>query len=161
MARKDRKREERPKPNSFAAFLKKRAPIYLGITGLFLIFAVPQLTSNSLEGLLPEDLSGRDGALLDLVMSYSGPNNEGLTVLEAVEEKIKERFSDDRILDDKSARVLVSVSEIGAGTAELAFTFESSKGSIDYTWNVSAESGKITGADPESEGIVDLVDFYD
>ncbi len=161
MARRDKKREGGPKPNSLAAFLKKRAPIYLGITGLFLIFVVPQLTGNSLEGLFPEDLSVRERELLDLAMSYSGPDNEGLTVLEAVEEKIRERFSDDRIFDDKSARVLVSVTEIDQGTAELVLSFESSKGGTDYTWNISPESGVIKGADAESEGIIDLVDFYD
>jgi len=161
MARKDRIKEGKPKPNSFSAFLKKRAPVYLGIMGLFLIFVVPQLTGNSLEGLFPEDLSDVEREALDAVMSYDGPNNDGLTVLEALDAKIKEKFSDDRILDDKSAEVLVSVAETGPGTAELVFTFQSSKGGIEYTWNVNTESGEISGANPESESIVDLVDFYD
>jgi len=161
MAKKDRRKEGGPKPNSFSAFLKKRAPVYLGIMGLFLIFVVPQLTGNSLEGLFPEDLSDGEREALDAVMSYDGPNNEGLTVLEALDAKIKEKFSDDRILDDRSAEVLVSVTETGPGMAELVFTFQSSKGGIEYTWNVNTESGEIRGANPESESVVDLVDFYD
>jgi len=160
MARKDRNKEK-AKPNSFSAFLKKRAPVYLGIMGLFLVFVIPQLTSNSLEGLFPEDLSDGEREALNAAMSYDGPNNEGLTVLEALDTKIKEKFSDDRILDDKSAEVLVSVTETGPDTADLVFTFQSSRGGIEYTWNVNTESGKIKGADPESESIVDLVDFYD
>ena len=39
---KDRKeKEDKPKKNDFKAFLRKRAPIYLGIIGLFILFVVP------------------------------------------------------------------------------------------------------------------------
>ena len=45
---KDRKKDkEKPKKSEFKAFLKKRAPIYLGIIGLFVIFLVPVVTKVS------------------------------------------------------------------------------------------------------------------
>ena len=52
---KDRKeKEEKPKKNDFKAFLRKRAPIYLGLMGLFMLFVVPDLMKSDLESTFPE-----------------------------------------------------------------------------------------------------------
>lgn len=151
----------------FRSFLKKRAPIYLGLTGLFVIFVVPEITGGGLHGLFPDDLSPEDRRVLDMVMGYNGPDGDGYTLSEAVDAKIKDEFSDDRIYGHRSSRVAIDVEETGAQTYEVSFRFESGGDggdgtrSIEYTWSVDAESGGVEGADPGSRAIVDRVDFYD
>ena len=54
MGKDKKEKEEKPKKNDFKAFLRKRAPIYLGLIGLFIIFIVPDLTKGDLESSLPE-----------------------------------------------------------------------------------------------------------
>ena len=44
---KDRKKnEEKPKKNDFKAFLRKRAPIYLGLIAMFVVFVIPEFTKG-------------------------------------------------------------------------------------------------------------------
>ena len=152
-----------PKEGSLAGFLKKRAPIYLGLTGLFLVFAVPQLTATSLEGLFPEGLTGEDRRVLEVIMSYDGPNGEGLTVLEAVDAKIKEEYGDDRIYGDRSAGVRVDVTGTGEGEGhyDVLFVFQTDEKEMRYMWGVDAASGEISGLNANAKGVIDLVDFYD
>ena len=64
---------------------------------------------NNLEDLFPENLAENEQQILDLVMGYNGPNNEGLTILEAIDDKIKDEFSDDKIYSDKSSAVVIDV----------------------------------------------------
>ena len=54
MARDKKKKEDKPKKSDFKAFLKKRAPIYLGIIALFVVFVIPEFTKGDLESSLPE-----------------------------------------------------------------------------------------------------------
>ena len=61
--------------NSFAAFLKKRAPIYLGLIGIFFLFAYPVLIEKNLESHIPTDLSDDQQAMIDFILSYNGLNN--------------------------------------------------------------------------------------
>jgi len=49
LVKKDPNHKKPQDPKSFGAFLKKRAPIYLGLLGLFFIFAYPALTENNLN----------------------------------------------------------------------------------------------------------------
>ena len=58
-------------PKSFSGFLKKRAPIYLGIIGLFMIFAYPALTEKNLESLLPDYFEGDEKKAIELIKSYN------------------------------------------------------------------------------------------
>ena len=53
---KDKKKDEVPKKkkSDFKAFLKKRAPIYLALIAMFVVFGVPELTKGSLEKSFPE-----------------------------------------------------------------------------------------------------------
>lgn len=154
------------KKGSFRDFIKKRAPIYLGLTGLFVIFVVPEIMGGSLHGLFPEDLDAEDRRVLDMVMEYSGPDGDGYTVADAVDAKIRDEFSDDRVYRHGSSKVVIGVEETGAQTYELSFRFESGGGGkeargLDYVWSVDAGSGDIEGMDSPSKAIVDLVDFYD
>ena len=51
LVKKNSESKKPQEPKSFAAFLKKRAPIYLGLLGLFFIFAYPAITEKNLDSL--------------------------------------------------------------------------------------------------------------
>ena len=53
---------------SFTAFLKKRAPIYLGLIGIFFLFAYPALIEKNLESHIPTDLSEDQQAIVDSIL---------------------------------------------------------------------------------------------
>ena len=160
MGKDRRKEEEKPKKNNFKAFLKKRAPIYLGLIGLFIIFAVPELTKGNLESSFPE-LSNEDQQVVDILMGYNGPNEAGLTVMEALSNKIAEEYPDEKIYDNKKTSVDLSVSKINSEEYQVMFDFKSHKGEMNYDWNVNVSSNEIDANNPGSKHILDLVDFYD
>jgi len=158
---KDRKeKEEKPKKSDFKAFLRKRAPIYLGLIGLFILFVVPDLMKGDLESSLPELLS-EEQQVVDVLMGYNGPNESGLTVMDAISMKISEEYPDERIFDNKKTKVELTVSNIDSEEYQVILNFESHKGEMNYNWNVDMGSGKITSNNQESKYIIDLVDFYD
>ncbi len=158
---KDRKEKERkPKKSDFKAFLRKRAPIYLGIIGLFIIFIVPDLTKSDLESSFPE-LSSEEQQVVDVLMGYNGPNESGLTVMDAISNKISEEYSDEKIYDNKKTKVELVVSSLDSEEYQIVLNFESHKEDFHYDWNVNMNSGKITSNNPESKYIIEVVDFYD
>jgi len=158
---KDRKeKEEKPKKNDFKAFLRKRAPIYLGLIGLFILFVVPDLMKGDLESSLPE-LTSEEQQVVDVLMGYNGPNESGLTVMDAISMKISEEYPDERIFDNKKTIIELTVSNIDSEEYQVILNFESHKGEMNYNWNVEMGSGKITSNNQESKYIIDLVDFYD
>ncbi len=158
---KDRKeKEDKPKKNDFKAFLRKRAPIYLGIMGLFMLFVVPDLMKGDLESSFPE-LTSEEQQVLDILMKYDGPNDSGLTVMDAISMKISEEYPDERIYDNKKTKIELIVSNIDSEEYQVVLNFESHKGEINYDWNVNMGSGEITSNNQESKYIIDLVDFYD
>ena len=160
MARDKKKKEDKPTKSDFKAFLKKRAPIYLGIIALFVVFVIPEFTKGDLESSLPE-FSAEDQQVVDILMRYNGPNELGLTVQEAISNKISEEYPDEEILNNKKTIVELTVTNIDSAKYQVLFNFESHKGEINYDWNVDVNSGKITSNNPESKYIIDLVDFYD
>ncbi len=153
-------KEEKPKKNDFKAFLRKRAPIYLGLIGLFIIFIVPDLTKGDLESNFPE-LSSEEQQVVDILMGYNGPNESGLTVMDAISMKISEEYPDEKIYDNKKTNVELTVSSVDSEEYQVVLNFESHKGEMNYNWNVDMNSGKITSNNQESKYIIDLVDFYD
>ncbi len=160
MVKDKKKKEEKPKKSDFKAFLRKRAPIYLGIIGLFIIFIVPDLTKGDLESSLPE-LTSEEQQVVDVLMGYNGPNESGLTVMDAISKKISEEYPDERIFDNKKTKIELTVSNIDSEKYQVVLNFESHKGEMNYNWNVDIDSGKITSNNQESKYIIDLVDFYD
>ncbi len=109
---KDRKeKEEKPKKNDFKAFLRKRAPIYLGLIGLFILFVVPDLMKGDLESSFPE-LTSEEQQVLDILMGYDGPNDSGLTVIDAIAMKISEEYPNEKIYDNKKTNVELTVSNV-------------------------------------------------
>jgi len=158
---KDRKeKEEKPKKNDFKAFLRKRAPIYLGLIGLFILFVVPDLMKGDLESSFPE-LTSEEQQVMDILMKYDGPNDSGLTVMDAISMKISEEYPDEKIYDNKKTKVELIVSNIDSEEYQVILNFESHKGEMNYDWNVDMGSEKITSNNQESKYIIDLVDFYD
>ncbi len=158
---KDRKeKEEKPKKNDFKAFLRKRAPIYLGIMGLFMIFVVPDLMKGDLESSFPE-LTSEEQQVIDILMKYDGPNDSGLTVMDAISMKISEEYPDEKIYDNKKTKVELTVSNIDSEEYQVILNFESHKGKMNYDWNVNTSSEKIISNSQESKYIIDLVNFYD
>ena len=158
---KDRKeKEEKPKKSDFKAFLKKRAPIYIGIMGLFILFVVPDLMKGDLESSLPE-LTSEEQQVVDVLMGYNGPNESGLTVMDAISMKISEEYPNEKIYDNKKTKVELTVSNIDLEEYQVILNFESHKGEMNYDWNVDMNTEKITSNNQESKYIINLVDFYD
>ena len=161
MARdKKKKTEDKPKKSDFLAFLRKRAPIYLGLIALFVVFIIPEFTKGDLESSLPE-LSADQQQVVDILMQYNGPNQSGLTVMEAISNKINEEYPDENIFDNKKTNVELTVTELESEQYQVMLVFESHKGFLDYDWNINVNSGNITSNNPASKHIIDTVDFYD
>ena len=158
---KDRKeKEEKPKKSDFKAFLRKRAPIYLGIMGLFMLFVIPDLMKSDLESSFPE-LTSEEQQVIDILMKYDGPNDSGLTVMDAISMKISEEYSDEKIYDNKKTKVGLTISNIDSEEYQVILNFKSHKGEMNYDWNIDMSSEKIISNNQESKYIIDLVDFYD
>jgi hypothetical protein len=157
---KDGKKEEKPKKSDFKAFLKKRAPFYLAGITLIVLSAYGVLSEKNLESFFPE-LTSEEEQILDILMKYDGPNESGLTVMKAIENKIKEEYPDEKIFDNKKTKIGLDISKIDSDEYQVVLNFQSHKGEINYDWNVNTSSEKITSNNPESKHIIDLVDFYD
>ena len=161
MARdKKKKIEDKPKKSDFKAFLRKRAPIYLGLIALFVVFVIPEFTQGDLESSLPE-LSADEQQVVDILLQYNGPNQSGLTVMEAISNKISEEYPDEKIFDNKKTNVELTVTELELEQYQVVLVFESHKGAMNYDWNISTISGNITSNNSASKHIIDTVDFYD
>ena len=160
MAR-DVKKDEKPKESEFKKFVKKRAPIYLAVATLVIVFVVPELTKGSLEGSFPENLSEQERLALDTLMAYKGPNEKGLSVKDAISNKISEEYPNEKIYDNKKTSVNVAITNIKLQEYQVILNFKSYKGETSYDWNVNLESGKIQGNNQEGKHIIDVVDFYD
>jgi len=160
MTKDKKKKEEKPKKSDFKAFLKKRAPIYLGLIAMFVVFAVPELTKGDLESSFPE-LTSEEQQVVDVLMGYNGPNESGLTVMEAISNKISEEYPDEKIFDNKKTKVELTVSSIDSEKYQIVLNFKAHKGEMNYDWNVNITTGEITSNNPESKYIIDIVDYYD
>jgi len=157
---KKKKEEEKPKKNDLKSFLKKRAPIYLALIAMFVIFVVPEMTKGTLEKSLPE-LSVENQQAVDILMKYNGPDNDGLTVLEALENRISEEYPDEKIFDHKKTTVDLTVTNVNSEEYQIILNFESHKGEMNYDWKVNVISEEITSNNSEAKYIIDLVKYYD
>ena len=160
MAKDKKKKEEKPRKSDFKAFLKKRAPIYLAILALFVVFVIPELSKGDLQSSFP-DLSEEQKLPVDILMEYNGPNESGLTVLDAISNKIEEEYPDEKIFDNKKTKVNLIVTNIDLEKYQVILNFESYKGVMNYDWIVDVNSKEIKSNNSQSKYIIDLVDFYD
>ena len=111
MGKKDKKEEQKPKKNNLKAFLKKRAPLYLAGIALIVISANGVLSEKHLDNFLI-DLSEEEQIVVDILMQYNGPNESGLNVKDAIENKINEEYPNMKIFDDRNTRIHVVVTNI-------------------------------------------------
>ena len=161
MGKKDKKEEQKPKKNNLKAFLKKRAPLYLAGIALIVISANGILSEKHLDDFLI-DLSEEEQIVVDILMQSNGPNESGLNVKDAIENKINEEFHNLKIFDDRTTRIHVVVTNINLQEYQVILNFKSDKGNdINFDWNVNIDSKEIKSNNPESKYIINLVDFYD
>ena len=157
-----KKDEEQPKKkkSELGVFLKKRAPIYLAVIAMLVIFVVPELTKGSLEKSFPE-LAENEQQVVDILMQYAGPNEEGLTVMDAITDKISDEYPDEKIYDNKKTVVDLSVTSVNADEYNVVLNFKAHKGEMNFDWNVNSLTKEITSNNPDSKHLIDIVDFYD
>ncbi len=160
MDKENKKKEDKTKKSNFKAFLRKRAPFYLAGIALIVISAYGVLTEKNLEDFFPE-FTSEEERIIGILMKYDGPNESGLTVMQAIENKIKEEYPDEKVFDNKKTKVELNVLKINSDEYQIILNFQSHKGAINYDWNVNANSEKIVSNNPESKYIINLVDFYD
>jgi|TARA_B110000263_G_scaffold99380_1_gene86866 hypothetical protein len=166
LVKKDSDYKKPQNPKSFGAFLKKRAPIYLGLIGLFLLFAYPALTEKDLNSILNDSYEGSERTAVDLVKFYSGPNDSGITILEVIEEKINDKYSNQKIFDDEETWAKFVVENLENRneefTHEVVFVFNAENNqSMMYGWYVNVENGEISPTDTTSKNIQQAVDYFD
>ena len=161
MGKKDKKEQEKPKKKNFKAFLKKRAPLYLAGIALIVISANGVLSEKHLDNFLI-DLSEEEQIVVDILMQYNGPNESGLNVKDAIENKINEEFPNMKIFDDRNTRIHVVVTNVNFQEYQVILNFKSDKGNdINFDWNIDIDSKEIKSNNPESKHIINTVDFYD
>ena len=159
-----KKKEEKPKKSELKAFLKKRAPIYLGIIGILVVFVIPELTKSDLQSSFPDNLTDEQKQIVEILMSYNGPNEKGLTVMNAIIEQIAAEYPDEKIYNDKRTKVDLVVSNTDESTENIykvILTFESYKGKIEYVWNVNPDTKGIEAKNPTAKHVIDIVNYYD
>jgi hypothetical protein len=161
MVKDTKKKEEKPKESEFKKFLIKRAPIYLAVIAIVIIFIVPDLTKGNLQSSFPESLTEEEKLVVGSLMAYDGPNEEGLSIMDAISNEIGEEYPNEKIFDNKKTKVNVVVSNVENENYQVVFDFESYKGDFHYNWNMDMQTGDVTGNDEESKYIISLVDFYD
>ena len=151
-------------PKSSAAFLKKRAPIYLGLLGLFFVFAYPAITEKNLESLLEDDsFEGNERLALEMVKYYKGSDGGGISVLEVIEEKINDKHEGQKIFDDEKTWADFTVEEVHSDRVyKVMFVFNAENNEpLQYEWHVNLENGNIDPRDTPSKIIIQRVDYYD
>ena len=81
-------------------------------------------------------------------MSYKGPNEKGLSVLDAVSNKISEEYPNEKIYDNKKTTVNLVITNNETNDYHVELNFKSYKGELNYDWNVNLESRDIRGENP-------------
>ena len=147
---------------SFTAFLKKRAPIYLGLIGLFFLFAYPALMEKNLESHIPTNLSEDENAMIDFVLSYNGLNNSGMTIMNVLEDEISAKYVDEKIFDTEITLLRLEFQELldSNFSHEVTFLFMINEDILTYTWTVNMDTGEISSGNQEAKRILDIVNYY-
>ncbi len=146
------------KGRSGRAFLKKRAPVYLALAALFMVFVIPELASDSLHNHIPDGLEGGQRAALDVFLAYRGPNDMGLNAVDALAKRISDDYPDGNILDDDDTSVEFAVDGDG-DEYRISINFETEKESTTYEWDVDIATGVIKAASPAAKNILNVVDY--
>ena len=146
--------------NSFSSFLKKRAPIYLGLIGLFFLFAYPALTEKTLENSLPS-FEGEQQQAVDLLKSYKGTNERGMTVIQVISDNLADKYTDENIYENENTKIELLVSDENYPIYKISLNVDSYKGKLEYVWNVNMDSKEIQAVSSDAKQILDIVNYYD
>ena len=148
---------------SFTAFLKKRAPIYLGLIGIFFLFAYPALMEKNLESHIPTDLTEDERSMVDFLLSYNVLNNSGMTIMNVLEEEISTKYPDKKIFDTEITLLRLEFQKLSDSNSshDVTFLFMINEEILTYTWIVNMNSGEISSANQEAKRILDIVNYYD
>jgi len=146
--------------NSFSSFLKKRAPIYLGLIGLFFLFAYPALTEKTLENSLPS-FDGEQQEAVDLLKSYKGENERGMTVIQVISDNLADKYTDENIYENEKTKIELFVSDENYPIYKISLNVDSYKGKLEYIWNVNVDSKEIQAVSSDAKQILDIVNYYD
>ena len=160
--KKEKKPSREKKEKSGKAFLKKRAPIYLAIITLLVVFVVPELTKGTLDANIPDDLTGNEKEALDAFLAYRGPNNSGLNAIDALAGKIADDYPDEKIFDDKDTVVEFSINQLDSASNDeykIHLDFQTKKEDTTYEWSVNISTGEIFDTNPEAKKIIEIVDY--
>ena len=150
------------KKSSGKVFLKKRAPIYLAVITLVIVFIIPELTASSLRDYIPDSLEGNEKKALDMFLAYRGPNNSGLNAIDVLIEKIENDYPGEKIYDDKSTTVVFLVEKINESSDDLykiRFDFQTKNEETSYEWSVNISSGEILSLNSDAKKILEIVNY--
>ena len=160
MKKEKKPNKENKEKKSLQGFLKKRAPVYLAIIALLIVFVVPELTKGTLQDHIPDDLTDKEKEVLDVLLSYRGPNDVGLSIEDVLAEKIEERYPNEKIFDHKDTVIDVIISE-ESDIYEVNFILETKKDKLEYVWNVNTVTGEVLPKNPEAKNISGIVEYSD
>jgi hypothetical protein len=128
------------------------------------IFVVPELTKGDLQSSFPDNLTDKQKQIVEILMSYNGPNEKGLTVMNSITEQIATDYPNEKIYDNKKTKVDLVVSIADESTENIykvILTFESYKGKTEYVWNVNQNTKEIEAKNSNAKHVIDIVNYYD
>ena len=128
-----------------------------------MIFAYPALTEKNLESLLADDsFTDNERIAFEMVKSYKGVNDKGMTILQVIEQKINDKYPDQKIFDDEDTWAEFTAEATNTKNYEVVFVFSAEDNqSMRYEWTVNLETGEISSTDGPSRIILQTVDHYD
>ena len=142
-------------------FLARRAPFYLAGAALLVVLVVPGILEKDLYDIIPDTLEEDERAILEYVLEYTGPNDTGMDMAEAVSSKIEAEWPGSNPYDHHSTRVMVAVMGTSIDAYRVTLDFESQGERLYYDWDVDTAAGIIRGNNDITKDAVDMVDFYD
>ena len=140
-------------------FLVKRAPFYLAGAALLAVFVIPAMLEKDIMDMIPETLTEDERHILDRILEYTGPNDTGMDVAEAISAKIESEWPG--AYDHRSTTLGVAIMATSMDTYRVTLDFESQGGRLLYDWKVDMAGGQIRGNNDITKDAMDMVDFYD
>lgn len=155
--------ENKENKTSGKAFLRKRAPIYLVMITVLVIFVVPEFTKGTLEDYFPTGLTENEKEAFDIFLNYRGPNNSGLNSIDVLTEKIKEDYPNEKIFDKQDTNVKFTVEALDGSSIneeyKIQLNFETETEKTLYEWQVNIQTGEIQAMNPSGKNIIEIVDY--
>ena len=121
------------------------------------------------DDVLLDSFEGDEKIAFDMVMNYAGENGTGLKIKEVLEEKINDKYPDQKIFDHEDTRVNISVEKYEPKNNTL-FNYQveflfypkgNSDFDLNYGWKVNIDDGTISGLDNRSTNIIQKVEYAD